>query len=86
MNTGMFFEFFDEWEIRGVIGFLEDVLEIAAGLMRMNEQSEMETPGHRDSFFLSDHDNKPCEFMNSCHGGHQPSTHHGRTRQTVRNG
>jgi hypothetical protein len=27
------------------------MLEIAAGLMGMNEQSEMETLGHGDSFF-----------------------------------
>jgi hypothetical protein len=51
------------------------MLEIAAGLMGMNEQSEMETLGHGDSFFLPDHDNKPREFMNSSRGTRKPSTH-----------
>jgi hypothetical protein len=33
------------------VGLLEDVLEIAAGLMGVNEQREMEILRHGDSFF-----------------------------------
>ncbi len=83
MDAGMFFELFDEREIASVVGFLEDMLEIAARLMSMNQQGEMETLGHGDSFFLPDHDNKPGEFMNSSRGAREPSTHVGRTRQAV---
>ena len=59
------------------------MLEIAAGLMGVNEQSKMETLGHGDSFFLPDHDNKPGEFMNSSRGAREPGTHVGRTRQAA---
>jgi len=52
MNAGMFFELFHEREIASVVGFLEDMLEIAARLMSMNQQGKMETLGHGDSFFL----------------------------------
>jgi len=52
LNTGMFFELFDERKIACVVGFLEDMFEIAAGLMGMDQQGEMETLGHGDSFFL----------------------------------
>jgi len=76
MNAGMFFEFFDEREIGSVVGFLEDMLEIAAGLMGVNEQSQMEILRHGDSFFLSIHDNKPCKLVNS-------NAHHGRARQAA---
>ena len=51
MDAGMFFELFDERKIGSVVGFLEHVLEIAAGLMGVNEQSEMKNLGHGDSFF-----------------------------------
>jgi hypothetical protein len=30
------------------------------------------------SFFLSDHDNKPCELVNSSRGDRKPNTHLGR--------
>ena len=51
MNARMFFELFNERKIGSVVGFLEHVLEIAAGLMGVNEQSEMKNLGHGDSFF-----------------------------------
>jgi hypothetical protein len=51
MNAGMFFQLFDEREIASEVGFLEDMLEIAARLMGMDQESEMETLGHGDSFF-----------------------------------
>jgi hypothetical protein len=51
MNAGMFFQLFDEGEIASEVGFLEDMLEIAARLMGMDQESEMETLGHGDSFF-----------------------------------
>lgn len=51
MNAGMLFELFDEREIRSFVGSFEDMLEIAAGLMCVDEQSEMEILGHRDRFF-----------------------------------
>jgi len=41
----------DKGEIRSVVSLFEDVLEIAAGLMGVNEKSEMEFRGHGDSFF-----------------------------------
>jgi len=51
MDAGMPFEVLDERKIGGVVGFFEDVLEIAAGLVSVNEQREMEFLGHGDSFF-----------------------------------
>src|SRR6266850_4316318 len=86
MDAGMFFELFDEREIASVVGFLEDMLEIAARLMSMNQQGEMETLGHGDSFFLPDHDNKPGEFMGSSHCDCEPSARLGRMRHARRNG
>jgi hypothetical protein len=51
MDAGMLFEVLDEGKIGGVVSFFEDVLEIAAGLVGVNEQREIEFPGHGDSFF-----------------------------------
>jgi hypothetical protein len=51
MNAGMLFEMFDERKIGSVVGLFEDMLEIAAGLVRVNEKSEMEFLRHGDSFF-----------------------------------
>jgi len=45
MNAGMFFQLFNEREIGSAVGFLEDMLEVAAGLMGVNEQSEMKFCG-----------------------------------------
>ncbi len=50
MHAGMFFELFDEREITSLIRSFQDVLEIAARLMGVNEQSEMEILRHGDSF------------------------------------
>src|SRR6266478_2010382 len=50
-NSGMLFEVLDEGKIAGVVSLFEDMLEIAAGLVRVNEQSEMEFLRHGDSFF-----------------------------------
>jgi hypothetical protein len=53
MNSGMLFEMFDEGKIGSVVGLFEDMLEIAAGLVGVNEKSEMEFLRHGDSFFLA---------------------------------
>jgi len=50
MHVGMFFELLQEREIGIIVGFLENVLEIAAGLVRVDEQSKMESLRHGDSF------------------------------------
>ena len=50
-DAGMLFEVFEERAIGIGVGFFEDVLEIAAGLMSVNEQGEMERLRHGDSFF-----------------------------------
>jgi hypothetical protein len=47
----MLFKVLNEWKIGSVVGLFENVLEIAAGLVRVNEQSEMEFLRHGDSFF-----------------------------------
>jgi hypothetical protein len=62
------------------------MLEVAAGLMGVNEQSEIEILRHGDSFFIANYDNKSREYMDSSRGGREPNTHLGRTRQAVRNG
>jgi len=51
VNSWVRFEVLDEREIRSVVGLFEDVLEIAAGLVCVNEQGEMEFLGHGDGFF-----------------------------------
>ncbi len=50
-NLRMLFEVLDERKIGGVVGLFEYVLEIATGLVRVNEQSEMKFRRHGDSFF-----------------------------------
>jgi len=51
VNFGVRFEVLDEGEIRCLVGLFEDMLEIAARLVCVNEQGEMEFLGHGDSFF-----------------------------------
>src|SRR2546427_13023666 len=51
VNTRMRFEVLDEGKIGCVVGLFENMLEVAAGLVRVNEQSEMEFLRHGDSFF-----------------------------------
>src|SRR5260370_34960008 len=51
VNFGVRFEVLDEGEIRCLVGLFEDMLEIAAGLVCVNEQGEMEFLGHGASFF-----------------------------------
>jgi hypothetical protein len=50
-NSRMFLEVLNERKIGGVVGLFENMLEIAAGLVRVNEQSEMEFLRHGGSFF-----------------------------------
>jgi hypothetical protein len=50
MDAGMLFEVLDEGKVGSVVGFFEDVLEIAAGLVGVDEQGEMEFLRHGDSF------------------------------------
>jgi hypothetical protein len=47
----MLFEVLNEGKISSVVSLFEDMLEIAAGLVRVNEQGEMEFRRHRGSFF-----------------------------------
>jgi hypothetical protein len=51
VNFWVRFEVLDEGEIRCLVGLFEDMLEVAARLVRVNEQGEMEFLGHGDSFF-----------------------------------
>jgi hypothetical protein len=53
MHAGMFLQLLDEGEIGCFVSFFEDMLEIAAGLVSVNKQSEMEILGHGDSFSLN---------------------------------
>jgi hypothetical protein len=55
VDAGMFFEQFNEREIRVLVGLFEHVAEIAAGLMGMNQEDEMKAIGHRDNFALKHH-------------------------------
>ncbi len=50
-NTRVFLEMFQERKVAIAVSLFEHVLEIAARLVRMNEQGEMEILGHGDSFF-----------------------------------
>src|SRR5260370_36026267 len=49
-NSGMLFEVLKEGKVAGGVSLFEDMLEIAAGLLRVNEQSEMELLRHGGSF------------------------------------
>jgi hypothetical protein len=51
MNSRMLFDVLNERKIGCVVGLFENMLEIATGLVRVNEQSEMEFLRHGDSFF-----------------------------------
>jgi len=51
VNFWVRFEVLDEREIACVVGLFENMLEVAAGLVCVNEQGEMEFLGHGDSFF-----------------------------------
>src|SRR5579863_5763725 len=55
VDARMFFEQFNEREIRVLVGLFEHVTEIAAGLMGMNQEDEMKAIGHRDNFALKHH-------------------------------
>ncbi len=50
-NTRVFLEMFQERKVGIAVSLFEHVLEIAARLVRMNEQGEMEILRHGDSFF-----------------------------------
>jgi len=52
VNFRVRFEVLDEREIACVVGLFENMLEVAAGLVCVNEQGEMEFLGHGDSFSL----------------------------------
>jgi hypothetical protein len=49
-DTRVFLEMFQERKVGVTVSLFEHVLEIAARLVRMNEQSEMEILRHGDSF------------------------------------
>jgi hypothetical protein len=51
VDARMFFEDFKKREIAGVVGFFENVLKIAAGLMGVDDEREMETLGRRGHCF-----------------------------------
>ena len=46
MHIGMPFEDFDERQIAARIGLLENMVKIANGLMRVNEENQMELRRH----------------------------------------
>jgi hypothetical protein len=50
-DSRMLLEMLNEWKIGCVVRLFEYMLEIAAGLVRVNEQSEMEFLRHGDSLF-----------------------------------
>src|SRR2546429_7426917 len=50
-NVGMFFQALEKGEIGIVVRFFKNVLEIAAGLVSVNEKSKMESLRHGCSFF-----------------------------------
>jgi hypothetical protein len=49
-DTRVFLKMFQEWKVGVTVSLFEHVLEIAARLVRMNEQGEMEILRHGDSF------------------------------------
>ena len=51
-TAGMFFEMLDKGKIGIVVGLFEDMAEITAGLVSVNEQGEMEFLRHGDDFSL----------------------------------
>lgn len=53
MNAGMFCEMLEKGKVGIVIRFFQNVLEIPTGLVSVNEQSKMESSGHRYGFFLA---------------------------------
>jgi hypothetical protein len=55
MDARMLFEEVDKRKIGVFVGFFEDVTEIAAWLMGVNEQNEMKALGHGGSFSLRHH-------------------------------
>jgi hypothetical protein len=46
----MFFESLNEWQVAMRVRLLEDVAEIAAGLMRVNDRNHMKLWSHGDEF------------------------------------
>jgi hypothetical protein len=50
MDTGMLFEVLDEGKVASIVSLLKDVLEIAAGLMGVDEQSQVKFLRHGHSF------------------------------------
>src|SRR4029077_6176838 len=51
-NAGMLFKMLDKGKIGIVVGLFKDMAEIAAGLVSVNEQGEMEFLRHGDDFSL----------------------------------
>jgi hypothetical protein len=51
VDGGMLFERFEEGQIAAGIGLFENVAEIAAGLVGVNEEDEVELGRHGDEFF-----------------------------------
>ena len=51
VNFRVLFEMFNKRKIGCVVGLFENMLEIAAGLVRVNEQGEIKFLRHGDSFF-----------------------------------
>jgi len=53
MNAGMFFEMLEKGRVGIIVRFFQNVLEIPAGLVSVNEQSKMESSGHGYGFFVA---------------------------------
>jgi hypothetical protein len=55
MDDRMFLEEFDEGEIRVLVGLFEDMAEIAARLVSVNQKDELKAISHGDNFSLKHH-------------------------------
>ena len=64
MNAGMFFEMLEKGKVGIVVRLFQNVLEIPAGLVSVNEKSKMEGSRH-GCVFSRYHDSKPRKFLKS---------------------
>ena len=51
MNAGMLFEMLEKGKVGVVVRFFENVIEIAAGLVCVDQKNKMESLRHGYSFF-----------------------------------
>ena len=68
-NAGMLFQVLDEGQVARLVGLFKNVVEIAAGLMGVDEQGQVKFLGNGDglfsgNLFSGNHDNAGRDFMN----------------------